>query len=67
MKKEVENYIKKKMERARLRWNQAQKKYEIGEMQSAANLYADAMILYYSCAKDLIDGVGFIDEKGEAK
>lgn len=59
MKREVENYIKKKMDRALLRWNQAQEKYEIGEMQSAANLFADAMQLYYKCAQDLIDGDGF--------
>lgn len=67
MKKEVENYIKKKMARALLRWKHAQKKYEECIMRDAANLYAEAMILYYSCAQDLIDGVGFIDEKGEAK
>lgn len=67
MKIEVENFIKAKMERALVRWKHAQKKYEEGNMRDAANLYADAMRLYYECAADLIGGTGFIDEKGEAK
>lgn len=65
MKREVEKYIKRNMDLALLRWNQAQEKYEIGEMLTAANLYADAMILYYKCAQDLIDGIGFVDWEGE--
>lgn len=67
MKREVEKYIKINMDRALLRWNQAQEKYEIGEMKIAAFLFSDAMQLYYKCAQDLIDGTGFIDEKGDEK
>jgi hypothetical protein len=63
MKREVEKYIKINMDRALLRWNQAQEQYEIGETKSAADLYADAMQLYYKCAQDLIDGTGFVDRE----
>lgn len=67
MKREAENYIKSKMKRALVRWNHALEMYEIGQMQSAANLFADAMRLYYNCASDLIDGTGFKEVKYEAK
>ena len=67
MKIEVENYIKAKMKRALARWNQAQRKYNEGDMLGAANLYADAMRLYYECASDLIDGTGFVEAEGETK
>lgn len=65
MKMEVENYIKAKMKRALARWNHAQEMYETGQMQAAANLYADAMNLYYQCASDLIDGIGFVEKQEE--
>ena len=65
MKTQVENFIKAKMKRALIRWNRAQEMYEVGQMQSAANLYAYAMRLYYECATDLINGTGFIEAKGE--
>ena len=50
------------MEQALVRWNKAQEMYEVGQMQSAANMYASAMRLYYECATDLIDGEGFVRE-----
>ena len=67
MKKEVENFIKAKMGRALERWNRAQEMYEVGQMQSAAKLYAEAMRLYYECASDLIDGIGLKEAEGAAK
>lgn len=59
MKREVESYIIANMKRALVLWNRAQEAYQEDEIQSAANLYAEAMQLYYRCAKDLINGVGF--------
>ena len=59
---ETKNFIKAKMEQALVRWNKAQEMYEVGQMQSAANMYASAMRLYYECATDLIDGEGFVRE-----
>lgn len=67
MKREVEDYIKKRMERALARWKQAKEAYEAGQMQAAANLFADAMTVYYICASDLIDGTGFKEAKGGTK
>jgi len=67
MKIEVENYIKAKMKRALVRGKQAQEAYQEEEMRAAANLYADAMNLYYQCASDLIDGTGFKEAEGETK
>jgi hypothetical protein len=67
MKIEVEVYIKKKMKSALEWWKLAQKAYEKGDMQSAANCYAGAMQKYYECALDLIDGTGFKEVKGGAK
>ena len=62
MKMQLENFIKAKMKQALVRWNRAQEMYEVGQMQSAANMYASAMRLYYECATDLIDGEGFVRE-----
>jgi hypothetical protein len=67
MNMEVESYIKAKMKRALVRWNQAQEMYEVGKMQAAAHFYYDAMQLYYECASDLIDGTGFKETEGEVK
>lgn len=67
MKREVENYIKAKMNRGILKWNRAKEKYEVGEMQTAASIYADAVVLFYSCAKDLIDGTGFVEQESGVK
>ena len=67
MKIEVENFIKAKMKRALVRWKQAHEAYQEEKMREAANLYADAMSLYYQCASDLIDGTGFKEAEGEKK
>lgn len=67
MKRVVENYIDAKMKRALVRWERAQEAYQEGNMQAAANLYADAMSLYYACATDLIDVTGFSEVKRGAK
>jgi hypothetical protein len=67
MKIEVENYIKEKMKRAMKWWKRAHKANEQGNMLSAANCYAEAMLLYYECVLDLIDGTGFKEVKGEKK
>ena len=64
MKIQIENFIKAKMKRALVRWNRAQEMYAVGQMQSAANLYAHAMRLYYECASDLINGTGFTEARG---
>lgn len=59
MNKEVENNIKKKMERALSCWKRAHEDYEKGYMEVAAKYYAVAMRLYYECVTDLIYGTGF--------
>ena len=48
-------------------WKLAQKAYEEGDMQSAANCYAEAMQKYYECASDLIEVVRYKEVKGEMK
>ena len=62
MNKEVENYIKKKMERASVCWKRAREDYEKGNMETSASYYASATRLYSQCASDLIDGTGFKEE-----
>jgi hypothetical protein len=64
---EVEEYIKKKMERALTWWKCANENCVKGNMQAAAMFYNKAMQLYYECASDLIDGTGFKEVKGEKK
>lgn len=64
---EVEEYIKKKMERASARWEKAHKEFEREKMRAAAAWYAEAMQLYYECASDLIDGTGYKEVKGRTK
>lgn len=66
-KKKVEKYIRTKIWRAHAKWKRANEKYEKKDMRSAANLYADAMLLFYECFTDLIDGTGFIEEKEKVK
>lgn len=67
MKIEVEKYIKKKIERANKKWARANKNYEENKMRVSANLYYDAMLLFYECVSDLIDGTGFVEEESEVK
>lgn len=64
MRMQLENFIKAKMKRALVQWNRARELFEVGQLQVAANLYADAARLYYECATDLIDGTGFIVAEG---